>query len=713
MDILDIIQRAENIQHATEVGSVTPQKVGKVMVDTLRVLNEYQTQSGALAIQKIYTSELAMRQDVNPTSDLTTIFLKVGQLVVIVPADPKDSTAGNIYLFAGTDGQKSTWKFVTRIGDFNELYARVLSNETAIANLQNDKANVDGKYPQLTSGFSNNLVGRGEAISAEFTMRAAGGKSIEDGGARVKELQGNAVVWNQLVKNSDFSQGKNNWGIMNNNSFEVENGEAILTITSEPQYNYWAYLVSNSSPQIIVGHKYLLTVEAWVPKTSIINFSLSRYEGSGNLQINAVANTWNFCHAFATGKVVGNVYAAVYPLHMTGPEPYITGDYWKQRNYFAYDLTLMFGQGNEPTTLEDFYARKPIGVDINAYDEGNLIPFHADAIKTIGFNAWDGVAYDGYVDDASGVFQPSSVRKRTGYIRVLPNQDYYIKSTPSAQWAAWYDANKNYIGGFYGYNRVVTSPSNAAYIVLTIRNKVEDTIDFCINLSHTGYRNGEYKPYEDFVRPIDADIYKKLIIGLKSAGRAHDVIYNRNGKGYIEERVGVTTLEQLTWSVENAELGIFKASGRPVAGKNNCICSRYALSALSSGVTNMGDMEIMAHDSDKLWYVRNSAYANQPAGAFQDAMFGVTLLYELAEPNVYEFAEPFNLDYRVWDFGTEEIVADTPSAPLRAEIAYGFNAVDEIRENTLAIEDLNRSLLAKIAELENRIIDLESEHGLA
>ena len=50
------------------------------------------------------------------------------------------------------------------------------------------------------------------------------------------------------------------------------------------------------------------------------------------------------------------------------------------------DLTQMFGSGNEPTTIEEFYQRIPMGVDLNAYNEGEVISMAASGIKSVGRN---------------------------------------------------------------------------------------------------------------------------------------------------------------------------------------------------------------------------------------------------------------------------------------------------------------------------------------
>lgn len=701
MNILDVISKAEALKKETEINSVTPDRVGSIMVDTLKILNEYQAQSGALAIQKIYTSEAAMLQDAQPVSDLTGRSLKIGQLVVIVPSDPFDATAGKIYLFAGTNGHESTWNFVTKIGDFNDLYAKVLSNEAAIADaatkitgLQNGKANTDGKYPQLTSGFASNLVGRGEAVDATIGFRASGGTSIEDGAARVKELQGNAVVWNQKAS---FRVLVDSLGIAQISDIE---GGKMITLTQDytGSADYEIRMAYNG--QLIAGHVYCVSMETYSSKGGRVNMD---YSGSITNRGDIPSNTWSLVSAIsvaASDKATFNIYPNFKSVG------YLAGDTFGVRNVRVTDLTQMFRADNEPTTIEEFYARMPIGVNVNAYNEGEVISMNAEGIKSVGFNAWDGVAYDGYVDDSNGVLQPSSVRKITGYIRVLPNEDYYIKSTPSAQWGAWYDANKNYIGGIVGYNRVVTSPSNAAYVALTIRNKVEDTIDLCINLSHTGYRNGEYQPYMEFVRNLDTRIKEAFPNGMM----LWDKVYNKNGKGYIVKGTGSVDLGTLGWylsdvrkaaSLNGASLNVSNASPA------NIICSVYATKSYNDVYGQQIGISVTVSGTNAIVAVYDSSYTD--AASFKAAMAGTMLYYELAEPTIIEYDEPFNLDYEVWDFGTEQMIASQPSAPIKAKIAYGFNAVDSVRTAQIEIAELKTQIAQMQAAMASMTIPASIE----
>jgi hypothetical protein len=139
-----------------------------------------------------------------------------------------------------------------------------------------------------------------------------------------------------------------------------------------------------------------------------------------------------------------------------------------------------------------------------------------------------------------------------------------------------------------------------------------------------------------------------------------------------------------------------------------------ALNALYSEKSQFG---YLANSDDKVFVfnseahapntlaVRDTAYTD--AASFKAAMAGIPFYYQLAEPIVIEYDEPFNLDYKVADFGTEEIIAPQPSAPISADIIYQFNAVDMIREHELEITELQRI----IATMQAQLTSLTSNNG--
>lgn len=84
------------------------------------------------------------------------------------------------------------------------------------------------------------------------------------------------------------------------------------------------------------------------------------------------------------------------------------------------------------------------------------------------------VANDYFINDQNGKLTPALKCNATDYIKIQPNTNYYISKNPSKKgcWGAWYDKNKKHVKTITGdkYGTVVTSPSNAHYIRLTLNH---------------------------------------------------------------------------------------------------------------------------------------------------------------------------------------------------------------------------------------------------
>lgn len=116
MNIYDIINRARSLREEYRLDSVTPERLGALHEDTLTYINQYQLLASSPAIHKTFVSVSAMQGSASPTSDLTGRPLKAGQLVVIVPSDQTDSTAGDVYRYDGPSGSTSKWTFIAKLG---------------------------------------------------------------------------------------------------------------------------------------------------------------------------------------------------------------------------------------------------------------------------------------------------------------------------------------------------------------------------------------------------------------------------------------------------------------------------------------------------------------------------------------------------------------------------------------------------------------------
>jgi hypothetical protein len=189
---------------------------------------------------------------------------------------------------------------------------------------------------------------------------------------------------------------------------------------------------------------------------------------------------------------------------------------------------------------------------------------------------------------------------------------------------------------------------------------------------------------------------------MRSAGSAYDEIrYNKTTKKWEKvKRVTSISLGSLSWNTTSATVGHFYAQNvLGDIGYGNLLCSKYTTGA--GQYANMPANKTIGNNAsapyNQIIFVRDDDYSD--AATFKQAMQDVILYYELAEPIVTEIdgSENWNLDYLVWDFGTEEAMASVPSAPFRADINYEPNAVDDLR---WAVSEI-RSLRAQIAQLQS------------
>ncbi len=112
-NINEILARAAALRDETALNSISPERAGGIMYDTLLALNDLWLQQGsALLISKIYASVAAMEADTAPISDLTGQPLRPGQIVVIASSD---SDNGTIYRYNGAESP--SWSAVGQMGN--------------------------------------------------------------------------------------------------------------------------------------------------------------------------------------------------------------------------------------------------------------------------------------------------------------------------------------------------------------------------------------------------------------------------------------------------------------------------------------------------------------------------------------------------------------------------------------------------------------------
>lgn len=527
-----------------------------------------------------------------------------------------------------------------------------------------DKAPKVGYAPDLKVNFAEELVGRGEATEEVIGgIRPTGVRSIGDGNATIERIKGESVVWNQWVKNHDLTNGLTNWKAGNGATLTLnDDGSIRVTLSGRDEYN--ADIRKTVNP--IAGHKYAYYVEVkgGVDAQSITirlggNVSMKHTIYTSKTNISGVMTAGSSDYVFRPCCLSDMKYGGQ------------VGDYADVYSAVLYNLTLMFGAGNESATIEDFEARKPLGVT-NEYNEGTIVSYDGDALKSVGFNAYNGT-----------------------YAKVIGGEEYHATGTTSISFA-------KELGGA---TTAITLDSGNKFIPEEDGYVYAEGTNIVIHLTHS-YTPDHVDEYEEDIHPLpdvksilDANGNQLFPYGLLSAGGVHDEITATKAV----KRIGVVDMGILGWSwfeSQNCFQATLYASTVGVKpATNNILLPKYNRIANNSMVANSNDGVYCLNNTIVL-FVRDTSYTT--ATDFKQAMSGVLLYYELAEPIEVDLPEPLNMTYEAWDFGTEELIHDGATTPLNAKIVYQFNAVDRIRENSTKNTDLE----ARIVALEEMIAQL-------
>ena len=220
--------------------------------------------------------------------------------------------------------------------------AEIVYQFNAVDRIRDNERNILRLEQYLNS--KNNITAQPYIVKSGI---AADGGKVSDNAASIKALRGSdTLVWNQAAKVRTNTVIKNGITITNNGVYSIIKG------TAEANTN-----VSIATALIPVNHKCIL--KGCPTNASVDTFFLFVSDngdkidvGEGVLFTNTNNDTIWLNLTIKQGTTVDLV---IYPV--------------------LYDLTRMFGAGNEPTTVEEYYERKPIVANESTYNEGQLAGF--------------------------------------------------------------------------------------------------------------------------------------------------------------------------------------------------------------------------------------------------------------------------------------------------------------------------------------------------
>ena len=511
----------------------------------------------------------------------------------------------------------------------------------ALANLENA---VVGNAKQLvaTVGINDN---------APYLFRTSGG-TADIGDRETDEIVGGTVAWNQLFT----AETEGTSTIAGDVTRTVANHKITLSgIATENNFSVYKREIP-----VVNGHKYLVLLNT--SGTTQSNSTYQFYTAGDLTSIYQIA-TPKIIEAISSGS--GILKCAIYSgatISATIDEPCcsdLTHDFGSAIADYVYGLEQATAGAGIAWLRKYGFFTKPY----YPYNAGGLLSVKTSAHKMVGFNQADKSDFviGKYVNPDNGTEVTNSTYNCSGFIRVVPNTVYHTNMSAAGDLrnVVCFDADKNYISAF-GYNattHLFTTPENCAYIRLNMKPSAVSVDEAVLNIHWDGERDGEYKPYEEWVYPLDATKEWRGIFKLDANNNlyADGDIYPSSGQA--TRKYDVVDLGTLDYILTSHAQNTFDTGIVATNNYSNAICSKY----VNIGIQNyeqMADKTIQVR-SNRL-YIKDSTYTD--AATFKTAMSGVYLVYERATPTT-ESAEPYTNPQIVDDFGTEEYI-DEREVPI-------------------------------------------------
>lgn len=305
-------------------------------------------------------------------------------------------------------------------------------------------------------------------VSSPFVFRPSGGGADVEGylgaKAEISAIYGKTLVWNQLCDGT-----LSRWGKLR---VRVTTEDRVTNIAINSTGTSLKYVQFSMTP----NHKYLIRGKSL---TEVEGFFLGVYDDSGSTYEGG--RYW-----IEPGRTFGYIRSTTQEnksFRICSTTSQTTGIVFHIADLQFFDLTQIFGAGNEPTTANDFQAMFPLSY--YAFDAGRLLNFMGTGIQTVGFNA----------------LSPD------GTAKLLGGKGYEIVGAYSALSYSTGEAIVPVDGIF----------TPTADGVLTVAGANAGT---CVHLMWSGYRNGEYAPYHAETRSLPISAY--FPDGMMSLGTMRD-----------------------------------------------------------------------------------------------------------------------------------------------------------------------------------------------
>lgn len=485
-------------------------------------------------------------------------------------------------------------------------------------------------------------MGNGVTHKFETDSNSAYAKTVPTGAKlmSVKNIGGKSIVFNQVVNLNNF---RPNYTVNGVTFTKLDNGKFVANGTATGGD---AYFSDSFIP--IKGHVYL---EKSCPKGGSAETYRSYITGSG-----VVMDTNYGSGVIAPINVDTRVY--IVPLMVKSGATVNNLVVYPQ----IYDLTAMFGSGNEPKSVEEFEKIFPAAY--YPYNAGEIISAGTESIVEQGKNLFDytdNIYYGANVSKVENgvIYTKGSTTTVLNIPTIVGNKytlSFKIKSNAANQgglrWSLQIGKNTSYAHDSSLIKSEVGYVANTEYQAVATFVATTDFVSLCTIVGmvydvqlELGDTATDYSPFYQTEYLIPEAI--KALPGYGwSAGTAKNWVDYENKK-YVQ-CIGSKDLGTLNWKL-NTTSGVgehfygivdrtkFKYLGAPGTTVHNILCSKYLTVPRSQNV--FVDKTITldgANTAISQIQVKDTAYTD--AASFKQAMQGVILYYELANPIVTDIS---------------------------------------------------------------------------
>lgn len=476
-------------------------------------------------------------------------------------------------------------------------------------------------------------IGQGITHKFETDTDTAYAKTIPTGAKlmSVKSVGGRSIVFNQMYKKFDYVSGG--------------------TLNCKP---------------IFKSHKYLLRVDYSVSENTkvYLYFRAAKYTAGTNRQI---------VKDITAGS--GKISWITSPLgeHSDGGDfgvfRLVTDSDGNQKldtspfsNYEIFDLTQMFGIGNEPTSVEEFEAMFPN--NYYQYNAGEIITADTESVVEQGKNLLNADDYyaaykqsDGsYLNNSSdfaGINIPignyigkTLIATLKATVSSQPTSFFWLARINGTRIESSYEKGERVLANTTGIAKLAVTPKTQNdTLAMSFGQGRGDVIvrDIQIELGDTPTA---YAPFHRNVYQIP-EVIKALPGYGWSAGTARNYVDYENKKYY--QCVGSVDLGTLTWTAgESVSFKTHHLAGQKLTKSYsiapNFICPKYSTKTQNEswGKTSITGISATSNVNGYI-YVNDTSYTD--ATAFKQAMQGVILYYELANPIVTDISTMLTDDF--------------------------------------------------------------------